>query len=263
VADPFFSIITPSFNHAHFIEQTILSVLKQGEHSFEHIIMDGGSTDETVEILKKYDHLIWTSHKDDGQSNAINEGIAKARGTMITWLNSDDLLCEGALETVRRYCTDTDKPVLMYGDIDMIDTQSNWLGEITGALLKKNLLVRCPDYVRQPGTFFSRALWEQAGSLREDLHLVFDFDFFLRALDIASTTYIPNTLAKFRYYKENKSLSMNQKQAREIYTVLRSHKLLSVDNSWFCLKRLAQHTPIYNTAKCIRDFVHARVQKET
>ena len=103
---PLISIITPSFNQGKFIEQTILSVLNQHYPNFEHIIIDGGSTDGSIEILKKYPHLIWKSEKDRGQSEALNKGFEVAKGEIIGWLNSDDVYLDDTLFKVTGYLKD-------------------------------------------------------------------------------------------------------------------------------------------------------------
>lgn len=97
------SIVTPSYNQGQFIEQTIKSVLNQDYKNYEHIIIDGGSTDNTIDILKKYKHLIWISEKDAGQSNAINKGFSMAKGEIFAWLNSDDYYEENIFKSIATY----------------------------------------------------------------------------------------------------------------------------------------------------------------
>ena len=130
---PKISIVTPSLNQGQFIKRTILSVLKQGCHNIEYIVMDGGSTDNTVEILKKYeDRLIWKSEPDRGQSHAINKGFRMATGEIIGWLNSDDTYEPDALKTVIQFFSEHPEIDLIYGDCNMIDENDNIIGMFQG-----------------------------------------------------------------------------------------------------------------------------------
>ena len=100
---PKISVITPSFNQGRFIEQTIQSVVSQGSNSFEHIVIDGGSTDETLEVLRRYPHLKWVSEADEGQSDALNKGFDMAQGEIIAWINSDDWYAPGTFHAVSKF----------------------------------------------------------------------------------------------------------------------------------------------------------------
>jgi glycosyltransferase involved in cell wall biosynthesis len=219
------SIITPSFNQAGYIEQTILSVMRQDHDDVEHLVMDGGSSDETVALLKKYPHLRWVSEKDSGQSNAINRGFRKATGDIVAWLNSDDFYEENVFGDVVRYFEAHAECMLLYGDITFVDASGKVLFRATGETIDYERLIACPDIVRQPSFFWRRTLIEELGGVDEDLHLVMDFDFFLRIGKRYRFHYLARNLSFYRYYETNKSLSMVRRQVREMFRVYRKNNI--------------------------------------
>lgn len=181
---PGVTIVTPSFNQAAFVEATLRSVLLQGYPRLEYLVMDGGSADGSVEIIRRYERWLagWVSEKDHGQSHAINKGFAKASGEVVAWLNSDDRLMPGALQSVAR-------EVLARRDA------AAWVGAARSATPAGRLIyvneprgLELPTLADwggaggfvQPAAFFSRAAVVRAGPLDERLHFAFDLDFFLR-----------------------------------------------------------------------------------
>ena len=120
------SIVTPSYNTGKYIRDTIESVLSQGYPNFEHIIYDGGSTDETIDILKEYPHLIWFSESDRGQSHAINKGLDKAKGDIIGWLNSDDYFLPGTFSKIMEVFINNPELDAIFGDINIVDNEDNF-----------------------------------------------------------------------------------------------------------------------------------------
>lgn len=207
---PAISIITPSFNQGQFLEETIRSVLLQGYPKLEYIIIDGGSSDDSVEIIKKYEPWLtyWESEKDKGQSHAINKGLCHAKGTILGWINSDDYLFPGALWKISS---------LYFEDPDAVA----WTGAITQINKKgRNIRKRFPKpgtrkeianwgitgSVPQPACFFSRSAFEKAGGkIREDLHYVMDRDLWMRLADIGHFSTTNESLATTRLYREAKS----------------------------------------------------------
>lgn len=206
---PKISIITPSFNQGAFIEETILSVLGQGYPNLEYIIIDGGSTDETIEIIKKYekDIFYWVSEKDKGQSHAINKGFEKATGDILAWINSDDLYLPGTFSYIASQIN-CDNPTIYFGncihfketDKELIASGSN---VVEGHI---NINLSYADYIIQPSTFWTRFTWNTLGELREDLHFGFDWEWFLRArklnIPFVST---PKCLSMYRFHDAHKS----------------------------------------------------------
>lgn len=224
------SIVTPSYNQVEFIEETIQSVINQNYDDVEHIVIDGGSTDGTVSILKKYSHLKWTSQKDLGQSNALNKGFQKVTGDIVAWLNSDDYYENNVFGNIMQYFEMNSDCMFLYGDITFVDRKRRLLGLISGDTMNYENLVKCPDIVRQPSCFWRRKIMQELGGIDENLQLVMDFDYFLRITKKYPIHYINRNLSYYRYYVENKSLSMVKQQIIEIYKVYKKNNI-SLDPS--------------------------------
>lgn len=216
-----FSIVTPSLNQAEFIEQTICSVLSQaGDFFIDYIVVDGGSLDGSIAVIEKYEKLLadgrwpaecqgisfrWLSEADRGQSHAINKGFALARGEILAWLNSDDLYLPGTLATVAG--TDWKDRNFCYGN-------GSWIAE-TGEVLARyptfypnrySLSLKCT--LCQPTVFFTRNGFDHLGELSEKYQLVFDYEYWLRAVFSGEQfVRIRKYLAYSRMHKKNKSLS--------------------------------------------------------
>jgi glycosyltransferase involved in cell wall biosynthesis len=215
-----FSIITPSFNHAEFIEDTILSVLSQSYNNFEHIIIDGGSRDNTVEILKKHKHLKWISEPDNGQTSAINKGFRLATGDIFAWLNSDDYYDKDIFIRISDYFVQHPECYFLYGDISYVDKNKNFMFSVTGGNMSYSNLLKNPDLVRQPSCFWRKEIFDIIGPLDENLHLVMDYEYFLRIGKKYNFHYLPYNLSYFRYYPDNKTLSMANKQHYELKKIM-------------------------------------------
>ena len=173
------SIITPSFNQGPFLEETIESVLAQTYDPIEYIVIDGGSTDSSVEIIKKYaDRLAhWVSEPDRGQSNGINKGLELFSGAIIGWLNSDDTLMPDSVARVVEAMQDT--PTVIHGSVRLIDAESRMTAR--PKLSKRNQefglqTIVGEGLVNQPGAFWNRASMERAGYLNEDLNYIMDYE---------------------------------------------------------------------------------------
>ncbi len=217
------SIITPTLNQAAFIEDTIKSVLDQSYGNFEHIIIDGGSIDSTLEILKKYPHLKWVSEKDNGQAQAINKGFKIAVGDIIAWLNSDDYYENNIFGDVAAFFSTNHNCKFLYGDITYVDKYKNFIYQLTGADLSYQNLLLHPDIVRQPSCFWRRSVLEEIGLLNEDLQVVMDYEFFLRIGKKFEYFYLNKNFSYFRSYKENKTNVFLRKQAKELYRVMKEY----------------------------------------
>jgi len=228
---PKISIITPSYNQALFLEETIRSVLYQGYPNLEYIIIDGGSSDGSVEIIKKYEPWLsyWVSELDSGQSQAINKGFYKCTGEIIAWINSDDYYAPGAFFYVASAFMNN--PTLwVAGLVDRIDAEGKIL--IPGKLFEeslKNWYVGAP-YL-QPGIFWSRALWEKAGKLDESLHYSFDYDLLMRFIQYQPFAYwINHKLANFRIHAQSKSGKDQLKFMPERQKIYRKYSLAQFSN---------------------------------
>lgn len=226
------SIVTPTLNQAEFIRQTIDSIGRQDHPDVEHIVIDGGSSDGTCDILRSYPRLRWISEPDGGQSNAINKGFAMATGEILAWLNSDDFYEPNVLGTVARYFAAHPECGILYGDITYVDREGGFLYALTGPSISHEALVRSPDIVRQPSFFWRRRVWEDAGPLDETLHLVMDYDFLLRATRRYPPHHLPLNISYFRSYDQGKTRHYARRQVREIVEVYRKQRIPFTPLRW-------------------------------
>lgn len=227
---PRITIITPSYNQGRFIEQTIESILSQGYPDLEYIVLDGGSTDETIGILRKYEHrLHWISEKDRGQPHAINKGLAMATGEVIAFLNSDDLYEPGALLAVGEFFARNPQAAWVTGKCRNIDQDGREIRRwIT---LYKNLWLRLKryevllvlNYISQPATFWRRQVMDEVGYMVETLYYTMDYEYWLRVGQRFRLWFINRYLACFRIHPASKSGSSAQAQFDEELEIVRRY----------------------------------------
>jgi glycosyltransferase involved in cell wall biosynthesis len=202
------SIITPSFNQGRFLEQTIRSVLEQVPPPNEYFIIDGGSTDSSVDIIKKYASRLtgWVSEKDKGQADAINKGFRQAHGEVVAWINSDDYYVPSAIQTAVEMFRQHPDAGLVYGNVLSVDGNAKSFNLQTFKPL--NLLdLMSFQIISQPAVFMRRSVLEQAGFLDPSFHMLLDHHLWLRMARIAPMVYIPETLAAARYHAGAKNLA--------------------------------------------------------
>jgi len=226
---PRISIITPSFNQGRFIKQTIDSILNQNYPNLEYWVVDGGSTDDTVDILKSYGKKInWVSEKDKGQTDAINKGLKRITGDIVAYLNSDDMYLPNTLHTVAEYFMNHADAQWLTGDYFIIDADGKKIQSYVAAY--KTMLRRNPTFARlcianfinQPSTFWSRTLIDEIGFLDEHLRYVMDFDYWMRIIQKYPLHVLPRHLSFFRIHDESKGGSQYGHQfAEEHETVKR------------------------------------------
>lgn len=202
------SVITPSFNQARFLEATIKSVLSQNYPNLEYLIIDGGSRDDTLNILKRYsDKLCWLSEPDNGQAHAINKGFKKSTGDIVAWLNSDDIYLPDTLCYVANFFKQHPEVDVVYGDYHLIDLQSRVLLRKKEIPFDYNILLYGLDYISQPTTFFRSRIFEQVGYLDENLHYGLDWEYWLRiAIHGGKFAHLPCYLAATRWHTNAKTL---------------------------------------------------------
>jgi cellulose synthase/poly-beta-1,6-N-acetylglucosamine synthase-like glycosyltransferase len=245
--NPTISIITPSFNQGAYIEQTIQSVLHQDCEHVQHIVVDGGSTDNTVDILKKYPHLIWMSEKDRGQADALNKGLALAKGDIVGWINSDDYYQDDIFGAVASHFQNTGVQWIVGNLADVFDDGSEAIFR-QSPKITFDALVRNPDIVRQQATFFRREALAAMGGWNVDRHMVMDYDLWLRLVKVSVPTMVDEDWAFFRNHAAQKSGHGNiLRQSAEIIAILRregaaprliaSHR---VKAAWYWMKGLAK-----------------------
>jgi len=218
---PRVSIITPSFNQAAFLEQTIRSVLEQENADIEYIMMDGGSTDGSLEIIKKYAVRLayWTSEADRGQADAINKGMARARGEIVAWLNSDDYYLPGAVHAAVDAFENHPEAALVYGDMLAVDED----GRTTNMLKYRQLSLEdllCFQIIGQPAVFMRRSAFEKAGGLDTDFDLLLDHQLWLKMAQQGGIIHLEQHWAAARYHPEAKNRLKAAGFGREAFRIL-------------------------------------------
>lgn len=200
------SIITPSYNQARFLPETLASVRAQDYPAIEHIVLDGGSTDGSVDILRRAPGIIWRSEPDRGQVDALNKGFAAATGEVLAWLNSDDLLYPDTVRVAVAALERTGAD-LVYGNLEIIAADGHFLKLSRGIPFDYRVLLYGINYIGQQTVFFRRRLLEKAGPLREEFDNGFDYEFWLRLARHGRFAYEPALRAKIRYHADAKSVA--------------------------------------------------------
>ena len=195
---PLVSIVTPSFNQARYLEATIQSVLSQNYPRLEYIIVDGGSSDGSVEIIKNYESKLawWVSEKDQGQTDAINKGFAHAKGDFFAWLNSDDTYEPSALSSAVSFLQDCPEVGLVYGDANYINEAGSVIGRFPAAQTDLVRLRRGYVHIPQQAAFFRAELWHAVGPLDPSFYFAMDYDLWVRLAARSQVKYVPQTLGK-------------------------------------------------------------------
>lgn len=217
---PRLSIVTPSFKQGHFIRRTIDSILDQNYPNLEYIVQDGGSPDDTVEVLKSYGDRItsWVSERDKGQSDALNKGFAKTTGDLMAYLNSDDLLMPGSLAVVTDYFAKHPEVDAVYGHRFIIDEEDREVGRWVLPAHDPHILAYA-DYVPQETLFWRRSAWEKAGGkIDASFRFAMDWDLLLRLQSSGATIVrLPYFLGAFRVHAAGKTTSIiNEVGAQEM-----------------------------------------------
>lgn len=250
--NPLVSIVTPSYNQGRFIAETIESVLTQDYSPLEYLVIDGGSTDETVEILKRYENrLSYVSEKDRGQSEAINKGWRRARGEILAWLNSDDIYLPGAVSKAVAFLQGHPEFGAVYGEGNHIREDGKIIERYpTEPFNRLRLIETC--YICQPTVFIRKKVLQEVGILDETLRYCMDYDLWIRIASRYDFGYLPEYLACTRFYGETKTLGQKLQVHREILEMVHRHHH-SVPASWvygyshaFLEKYLDRSKPLEN-----------------
>lgn len=224
---PKISIVTPSYNQGQFIEKTIRSVLLQGYPNLEYRVIDGGSEDETVEILEKYDPWIdeWLSEPDDGQSDAINKGFKRASGGIFAWLNSDDFYLSGALRRVGQAFLSQSETDVLVGEADKVDVNGEvvYTASVPELSHEGFLQWRNGGNFLQPACFFRREAWADCGPLRKDLEYCMDVDLWFKMVEEKQFEGLPEQLARAVQHPGAKTTAETTKTAVEVNLLLAEH----------------------------------------
>lgn len=221
---PLISVVTPSYNQGEFLERTIHSVLSQDYPYVEYIVIDGGSTDGSKKILKKYSKRLayWHSKKDNGQSDAINMGFAKATGDILCWLNSDDVYMAGALRLVAS-AFKANKEIQWLSALPATITTDNYVNYVAQppwyvqSLLRQGLYIQSAlGFVMQEGTFWRRSLWSAANSHLKDVPYSMDWDLWKRFAQHSNLVLVQGLLAAYRLNPNRKNNDEHQKYYKEV-----------------------------------------------
>lgn len=205
---PLVSIITPSFNQVRYLEATIQSVFSQDYPHIEYMIVDGGSDDGSVDVIKKYESKLawWVSEKDKGQTDAINKGFAQARGEILAWLNSDDTYEPRAVSAAVSYLQEHPQVGMVYGDCNFINEAGREIGKFGSAQTSYRLLRQGYSHIPQQTMFFRADLWEQVGPLDPSFYFAMDYDLWTRIAARSEIRYVPQTWANFRLHTSGKTI---------------------------------------------------------
>jgi glycosyltransferase involved in cell wall biosynthesis len=218
---PLVTIVTPSFYQAQYLEQTIQSVLSQDYPCLEYIIMDGGSTDGSVEIIRRYaDRLVfWQSEQDQGQADALQQGFSRASGSIWAWLNSDDLYYPGAISQAVEYLLSHPEIGMVYGDADLIDQQGTLLGQFAARQTDYHRMLDGAVHIPQQASFIWANIWRQAGGLDDSFYFAMDYDLWVRIAKISPIQYHPAKWAAFRLHETAKSIRHDERCYPEMLRV--------------------------------------------
>jgi glycosyltransferase involved in cell wall biosynthesis len=221
---PLVSIVTPSFNAARFLGQTIESVLAQDYARIEYIVMDGGSTDGTLDILRRYEplKLTWISEPDSGAADAIDRGFTRSHGEILAFINADDVYTPGAVATAVRAFERNPEAAVIYGGGIWIDESGEHIREYPTAEFDAERLAR-DCFICQPASFVRREAFENVGGLDPRLQLTFDYELWMRLARTYKFHRIDDVLALSRMHRSNKSLGQRQGVFKETFKILQRH----------------------------------------
>lgn len=211
---PTVSIVTPSFNQARFLEATIQSALSQDYPRIEYIIVDGGSTDGSADIIKKYSDKLawWVSEKDRGQTDAINKGFARASGQIFAWINSDDTYEPRAVGQAVLFLKDHPEVGMVYADCNYINEEGRVIGKFPAAQTDLPRLRRGYVHIPQQTMFFRAELWKQVGPLDPSFYFAMDYDLWTRIAARAELRYLAGqTWANFRIHASGKTVAADDR----------------------------------------------------
>lgn len=213
------SIVVPTLNHGDTIEHTLLSIINQGDQNYEIIIMDGGSSDNTKDVIDKYRDYItyFESRKDNGQSDAINRGFGFADGDIYAWINSDDYYLPNAFRLVKKTFSENKEIDIVVGSGDVVTKDCQFLKHIKGLEMKRDNLLgwHNDQWIMQQCCFWTAEIWKKSGGVDEDLHLLMDYDLWLRFSSLGRSKAIEDRIAIMRYYKEAKTVALRSRMKEE------------------------------------------------
>ncbi|HLQ78185.1 MAG TPA: glycosyltransferase family 2 protein [Terriglobia bacterium] len=234
---PRISIVTPSYNQGRFIDLTMQSVLSQNYPNLEYIVIDGGSTDDSVEVIRRYDKSLayWVSEKDSGAADAIAKGFRHATGDILAYLNSDDLYCPGTLHAVAA-AFESGKPDVVYGNTWWIDTDGRRTGERRQTPFSPMGYLYGGFDLQQPAVFWTRKIYDRSGGIDPSYLFTFDTEMFVRFVNHGSRfKFVPQFFAEFRIHPRSKSSTETERcesELQRLRSVHLSYPFVSPRGSW-------------------------------
>lgn len=235
------TVVTPSFNQAAYLERTIRSVLDQGYPNLEYIIVDGGSTDGSVDIIRRFaDRLAWwVSEPDRGQTDAINKGLRRATGEWVAWQNSDDIYYPGVFHDLAKAAAKHPQAGLIIGDVMLIDKHDHPLRDIRYVNPSYQALLAEGMVIANQAAFWRRSLHESIGLLDERYHCSFDYEWFLRLTKHTKGVHVARIWGAMRLHGKNKSLLLMQQSYEEHRQILAGREMPAWQKELYKLRRLA------------------------
>lgn len=238
---PRITVVTPSFNQAPFLERTILSVLNQDYPNLEYIIIDGGSTDGSVELIKKYEKSLsyWVSEKDDGQSQAINNGLKRASGEWIAWQNSDDIFYPGTFHALANAVRKKTQLSLIIGNMNLIDEYDQIINDLKYVTPTYHSLLAEGMVLTNQAAFWRRDVHEKIGYFNEGLHYGFDYEWFLRVLQVGRAFHVNQTWGGLRMHSQTKTFQFQELFEQEYAQILKGRQAFKAQLWLHQLRRLS------------------------
>lgn len=224
---PRIALITPSCNTGRYVADAINSVLAQEYPNVDYLVMDGGSTDQTLDVLRSFGNRVrWVSQRDEGQSDAIRRGFEQTSGEVLGWLNADDLLAPGALRRISEVFSQDPDIALVYGDASYVDAAGVEIGPCVNVEpFNAKRLFHYSDFIVQPAAFFRRSAYEAVGGLDPKLHYGMDYDLWLKLARAHKVVYLPEQLARYRWLTDNKTAIGGFRRLDELRAVTERHGL--------------------------------------
>jgi len=225
--------VMPSYNQVTFIERSILSVLNQNYPNLQFIIMDGGSTDGTVEIIRKYErYLTWRSERDRGQADALNKALQLADGELVGWQNSDDVYFPGAFQRMHELSRRRPRAVLYNGTVVKIDSDDR-ITYISKYIRPSRLRLLYEGFIMSSqGVFWRRDIQSSVGFYNPDLYIAMDVDFWLRVLEVGTAEFLPQIIGGFRAHEGTKTSSFAERGRAEIRQIRMKYGVDDQSRSW-------------------------------
>jgi len=238
---PRISVVTPSFNQAEFLERTLRSVLDQEYPNLEYIVIDGGSTDGSVDIIRRYEERLafWVSEADSGQTSAINKGLRRASGEWVAWQNSDDIYYQGVFHDLATAASKHPKAGFIIGDMMLIDEHDHSLRDIRYVTPSYKALLAEGMVLTNQAAFWRRNLHETMGWLNEEFHYSFDYEWFLRLAQHAEGVHVDRIWGGYRLHGQTKTSLLAQRFQEERQRILAGRVMSSWEKKFYTLRRMA------------------------